>query len=74
MVKTGVMVGEAVRVRGCLGAPTGEADIAGQVRPFIRVFLVALKLKRGLLSNCVNPSVTSILYPGLGVFQNKGLL
>ena len=46
MVKTGVMVGEAVRVRGCLGAPTGEADIAGQVRPFIRVFLVALKLKR----------------------------
>ena len=28
MVKTGVMVGEAVRVRGCLAASTEEADIA----------------------------------------------
>ena len=37
MVKTGVMVGEAVRVRGCLGAPTEEADVEGQVRPFIRL-------------------------------------
>ena len=40
MVKTGVMVGEAVRVRGCLAASTEEADIAVQVWPFIRVLLL----------------------------------
>ena len=71
MVKTGVMVGEAVRVRGCLGAPTEEADIEGQVRPFIRHLKRADK---GLLSDCVHvhPLETSILSPGL--FQNKELL